>query len=156
MAAVDPLSKSEDALWRALMRIVVLLPRRLDDDLLRSGGIGGNQYRTLRCLSEAPGGERRMSDLADATALSASRVTRLIDELRASGFVTKHSSPDDGRGSIARLTPRGLSKLDAAAATYVSSVRALAFDHLDRATRTDAARAVAEIALRLDDTRQPD
>ena len=156
MGAVDPLREAEDALWRALMRIVLCLPRRLDDDLLRSGGIGANQYRTLRSLSEAPRGERRMSDLADATALSASRVTRLVDELQASGFVTKHTSPDDGRGYVARLTPSGLSKLDAAAAAYVSSVRALVFDHVDRAIRMDAARALAEIASRLEDAREPD
>jgi DNA-binding MarR family transcriptional regulator len=155
MATVDPLSTAEDGLWRALMRIVVLLPRRLDDDLLRAGGVGANQYLTLLCLSESPRAERRMSDLADATALSASRMTRLVDELQTRGFVTKHASTEDGRGFVARLTPRGRAKVDSAAAAYISSLRALVFDHVDRVTRLDAARALEEIASRLDDKREP-
>ena len=155
MAGVDPLSTSEDALWRALMRIVMVLPRRLDDDLLHAAGIGANLYLTLLSLSESSGGERRMSDLADATALSASRMTRLVDELQALGFVAKHASPQDGRGYVASLTPSGLAKLDTAAAAYVSSARALVFDHLDGATGKDAARALAEIASGLEDRREP-
>jgi DNA-binding MarR family transcriptional regulator len=155
MTVVDPLTVAEDVLWRALMRIVMVLPRRLDEDLLRAAGIGANQYLTLLSLSESPGGERRMSDLADATALSASRITRLVDELQVSGLVAKHASPEDGRGYVAKLTPSGLEKLDNAAGAYVSSVRALVFDHLDGATGTDAAHALAKIALRLDETREP-
>jgi DNA-binding MarR family transcriptional regulator len=154
MAGADPLTVAEDVLWRALMRIVMVLPRRLDEDLVRVAGIGANQYLTLLSLSESPGGERRMSDLADATALSASRITRLVDELQVSGLVAKHASPEDGRGYVAKLTPSGLEKLDTAAGAYVSSVRALVFDHLDGAG-TDAAHALAEIALRLDETREP-
>jgi DNA-binding MarR family transcriptional regulator len=151
MPGVDSMNAVEDDLWRALMRIAMLLPRRLDQDLLRSGGIGANQYLTLLCLSESPRGERRMSDLADAISLSASRVTRLVDELQGRGFVAKHASAEDGRGYVARLTPGGQAKLDAAAEAYLSSVRALVFDHVDRAMRTAGARALVEIASRLED-----
>ncbi len=133
------------------MRIVVSLPRRLDGDLLRAVGISANEYLTLMSLSEAPRRELRMSDLADATALSASRMTRLVDELQSRGFVTKRASADDGRGNVASLTPAGLAKLKTAWGIHVSSVRALVFDHVDPATTKDAARAVAEIAARLED-----
>jgi DNA-binding MarR family transcriptional regulator len=151
MAGVDPLTATEDVLWRALMRIVVALPRRLDGDLLRAVGISANEYLTLMSLSEAPRRELRMSDLADATALSASRMTRLVDELQSRGFVTKRASAKDGRGNVASLTPAGLEKLETAWGTHVASVRALAFDHVDQATTKEAARAVAEIAARLED-----
>ena len=76
MARVDPLSATEDVFWRALMRTVVSLPRRLDNDLLRAVGITAKEYLTLMSLSEVPGRELRMSDLAGATDLSASRMTR--------------------------------------------------------------------------------
>ena len=151
MAGVDPLTATEDVLWRALMRIVVSLPRRLDGDLLRAVGISANEYLTLMSLSEAPRRELRMSDLADATALSASRMTRLVDELQSRGFVTKRASAEDGRGNVASLTPAGLEKLETAWGIHVASVRALAFDHVDPATTKEAARAVAEIAARLED-----
>ena len=67
--AGDSLSTMEEVFWRALMRIVVLLPRRCDGDLLRAVGISVNEYLTLMSLSEAPRSELRMSDLAQATAL---------------------------------------------------------------------------------------
>jgi hypothetical protein len=53
VAKVDPLNATEEAFWRALVRVVLSLPRRLDSDLVRSVGITANQYTTLMCLSEA-------------------------------------------------------------------------------------------------------
>jgi DNA-binding MarR family transcriptional regulator len=153
MAGVDPLSATEDVLWRSLMRIVVVLPRRLDRELQRAVGISANEYLTLMSLSEAPRRELRMSELADATSLSASRITRLVDEFQSRGLVTRRASVEDGRGNVAILTPAGLNKLKAAWGVHVSCVRALVFDHVDPATSTDAARALAEIAARLNDRR---
>jgi DNA-binding MarR family transcriptional regulator len=149
MAGIDPLSVTEDGLWRALMRIVVSLPRRLDGDLLSAVGISANEYLTLMSLSEAPRRELRMSDLADATALSASRMTRLVNGLQVRGLVIKRESAEDGRGKVASLTPVGLVKFKRARRIHVSSVRALVFDHVDPATTRDAVRAVTEIAAHL-------
>lgn len=151
MAEVDPLSATEDVLWRSLMRITVSLPRRMDGHLLRAVGINANEYLTLMYLSEAAGRELRMSELADATALSASRMTRLVDELQSRGLVTKRASVEDGRGIVASLTRAGRSKLKTAWGIHISSLRALVFDHVDPATTKDAARAMAEIAARLED-----
>ena len=150
MAKVDPLGATDEAFWRALMRIVVALPRRMDTELMRAVGITANEYLTLLSLSEAPGRELRMTDLADATALSASRMTRLVEGLLSRDLVTKRSSAEDGRGNVAGLTPAGLAKLEAAWETHVSSVRALVFDHLDPAATTVAANALSEIAAGLD------
>ena len=44
---VDPLVAPEEVLWRALMRIVLSFPRRLDGDLLRAVGITASEYLTL-------------------------------------------------------------------------------------------------------------
>jgi DNA-binding MarR family transcriptional regulator len=151
MAGVDPLSATEDVLWRALMRIVVSLPRRLDGDLLRAVGISANEYLTLMSLAEAPRRELRMSDLAVAAALSASRMSRLVDELQSRRLVTKRASAEDGRGHVVGLTTAGLSKLKTARGIHVSSMRALVFDHVDPTTTKEVARAVAEIAARLED-----
>jgi DNA-binding MarR family transcriptional regulator len=153
MATVDPLSSTEEEFWRALMRIVLSLPRRLDSDLVRAVGISANEYTTLMCLSEASGRELRMADLANAAALSASRMTRLVDELQSRGWVTKRASSDDGRGNIAKLTPAGLAKLKTAWPAHLASVRGRALDHVDRATLANAARALSEIAAHLDESR---
>lgn len=149
MARVEPLTAAEDEFWRALMRIMLSLPRRLDKQLIRAVGINSNEYLTLMCLSEARRGELRMTELARATGLSASRVTRVVDELEARGLATKRASAEDRRGNVAGLTPDGLVKLESARGVHVSCVRALVFDHVDRATAEDAARALAKVAAGL-------
>lgn len=153
MARVEPLNETEEVFWRALMRIVLALPRRLDGDLVAAVGITANEYTTLMCLSEAHGRELRMADLANAAALSASRMTRLVDDLQARGLVTKRASAEDGRGNIAKLTPAGLAKLKKAWPAHLASVRDRVFDHVDPGTVTDAAHALSEIAARLDSGR---
>ena len=112
MSKVRPLSPAEETLWRATMRIVKVLPRHLDTDLVRGAGLTASEYTTIMNLSEAPNRELRMNDLASATGLSASRTTRLVDDLQSRGFVTKVASSSDGRGNVARLTPRGMAKLE--------------------------------------------
>ena len=151
MVRADLLSATEESFWRALMRIVPLLARRLDSDLVEAAGITANEYLTLMSLSEASGRELRMMDLANATALSPSRMTRLVDGLQARGLVTKRASAEDGRGNVAALTSAGLSKLRAAWRVHVADVRALVFDHVDSASMSDAARTLSEIAARLED-----
>jgi DNA-binding MarR family transcriptional regulator len=150
VAEIDPLNETEEALWRALMRIVLSLPRRLDADLVRTVGVTANEYTTLMCLSEAPDRELRMTDLANAAALSASRMTRLIDDLQTRGLVTKRTSSKDGRGNVAKLTPAGLAKLKKAWPAHVASVRGRVFDHVDPGTVTNAAQALSEIAAQLE------
>lgn len=150
MAKVEPLNATEEAFWRALMRIVLSLPRRLDADLVRTAGITANEYTTLMCLSEAPKRELRMNDLASAAALSASRMTRLVDALQTRGLVTKRTCADDARGTVAKLTPEGLSRLRKAWPVHLASVRDRVFDHIDPRTVTDAAQALSEIAKQLE------
>ena len=82
MATVEPLSPTEEALWRAVMRIVKVIPRHLDSDLIRGAGLTASEYTTIMHLSEAPSRELRMADLANATDLSASLMTRLVDDLQ--------------------------------------------------------------------------
>src|SRR5580698_5452060 len=133
MAKVEPLSATEEALWRAIMRIVKVLPRHLDADLIHGAGVTASEYTTMMHLSEAPNRELRMSDLASATGLSASRMTRLVDELQSRSLVTKVASASDARGNVARLTPRGMAKLRTAWPVHLASVRTRFFDHLEPA-----------------------
>ena len=152
MATVQPLSATEEAAWRALMRIVKVLPRHLDSDLVRGVGLTASEYTTFMHLSEAPNRELRMADLANATGLSASRMTRLVDDLESRGLVTKTASASDARGNVARLTPRGMAKLRAAWGVHLASVRRRVFDSMDPTAVKRVARALAEVAAHLEDT----
>jgi DNA-binding MarR family transcriptional regulator len=155
MAAAEPLSPTEEVLWRAVMRIIKVIPRHLDSDLIRGAGLTASDYTTIMHLSEAPNRELRMADLANATDLSASRMTRLVDDLQSRGLVTKTASSSDARGNVARLTPRGLAKLKSAWPVHLASVRSHVFDFIDAAAIEGVAKAMAEVAVHLEDTSEP-
>ncbi|MEU9387711.1 MarR family transcriptional regulator [Streptomyces sp. NPDC048279] len=131
MSDEAPLTAHEELLWRALMRVIVALPRSLDDDLLRSTGLTLTEYVVLMNLSEADNQELRMTDLASATALSASRITRVVDALQNRGQVVKRRYEGDARGNVATLTPEGLKRLQAAYPVHLASARKRVLDLLD-------------------------
>ena len=152
MATVEPLSPTEEALWRAVMRIIKVIPRYLDSDLIRGAGLTASEYTTIMHLSEAPNRELRMADLASATDFSASRMTRLVDDLQSRGLVTKTASSSDARGNVAKLTPRGMAKLKSAWPVHLASVRRRFFDSIDTVVVEGVAKALAEVAVHLEDT----
>jgi DNA-binding MarR family transcriptional regulator len=65
----------------------------------------------------------RMSDLAEATLSSRSRLSHQIDRMEQAGFVERVPCTDDKRGFFAVLTSTGWNKLVAAAPFHVGSVR---------------------------------
>lgn len=150
MTAEDPLTAEEERFWRALMRIIVALPRSLDEDLLRSTGLTLTEYVVLMNLSEAENQELRMADLASATALSASRITRVVDALQSRGQVVKRRYEGDARGNVATLTPEGLKRLQAAYPVHLASARKRVMDHLDGRSLPTMVRQFGAVVEKLD------
>ncbi|MFF4304856.1 MarR family winged helix-turn-helix transcriptional regulator [Streptomyces sp. NPDC001601] len=150
MSADIPLTAQEERLWRALMRVIVALPRSLDDDLLRSTGLTLTEYAVLMNLSEAENQELRMTDLASATALSASRITRVVDALQSRGQVVKRRYEWDARGNVATLTPEGLKRLQDAYPVHLASARRRVVDLLDGRSVAAMARQFEAVVEKLD------
>jgi DNA-binding MarR family transcriptional regulator len=151
MPKVLPLTASEEMFWRAVMRIITTLPRQLDRDMVQTVGLTANEYTTIMNLSEAPDREMRMADLAKATGLSASRMTRLVDDLVIRGFIVKRTSSVDGRGNIAKLTPKGMAKLTSAWPAHLASVRELVLDRLDPVAVAKAGVVLDALAAKIAD-----
>ncbi|MFC4786920.1 MarR family winged helix-turn-helix transcriptional regulator [Nocardioides sp. MAHUQ-72] len=112
--------------WRALVLGTTLLFDRLDDDLRRAFDLSMVEYEILVRLSEREGRQMRMAQLADALAHSRSRVTHTIARMEHAGLVERCTSPEDGRGILARMTERGWELLVRVAPVHVNGVR----DHL--------------------------
>jgi DNA-binding MarR family transcriptional regulator len=91
-----------------------------------------------------------MADLAEATGLSASRTTRLVQDLESRGLVTKRTSTADGRSNIARLTPPGMAKMKAAWPAHLASVRKRVFDHIDDSAVQRTAQVLSSVAAQLE------
>jgi DNA-binding MarR family transcriptional regulator len=117
------LTGDEQAAWRAWLEVSALLPDRLNRDLIEQRGITLADYVILVYLSEEPDRRLRMSDLADRTSSSRSRLSHQIDRMEASGLVTREVCSDDKRGTFAVLTTSGWDTIVAAAPDHVESVR---------------------------------
>ncbi|MEV6766405.1 MarR family transcriptional regulator [Streptomyces sp. NPDC051105] len=150
MSDDDPLTAHEERFWRALMRVIVALPRSLDDDLLRSTGLTLTEYVVLMNLSEAENQELRMTDLASATALSASRITRVVEALQGRGQVVKRRYEGDARGNVATLTPEGLKRLQDAYPVHLASARKRVMDLLDGRSVPAMVRQFEAVVEKLD------
>jgi hypothetical protein len=83
----EPVNPTEDAFWRALMRIALSLPRQLRTDMMRATGLTASEYTLIMSLSKAPNRQLRIADLANAALLSASRTTRLVEGLESRALV---------------------------------------------------------------------
>jgi DNA-binding MarR family transcriptional regulator len=128
--AAEPLDACEEQIWRALVRLLVLLPRAIDDDLSRRTGISLTRYVVLMRLSETPGRALKMSELAEAAAMSPSRMTRIVASMVSEGLVTREVVPGDARAGLATLTDAGLERLRTAWPEHLAGVRALVLDHI--------------------------
>lgn len=125
-----PLNDDEELVWRSLMRLVFTMRSALDEDLQRSCGLSSTEYSVLMHLSESSDRRLRMSDLADRTNLSPSRITRVIDQMARFDLVERRPGDGDGRNTYAALTTNGMSILRRAWPHHLRSVRKRAFDHL--------------------------
>jgi DNA-binding MarR family transcriptional regulator len=125
------LTPEEQEAWRAFLATSKLLFRQLDRDL-QPFGLSGNDYEILVVLSEAPEHRLRMTDLADATAQSRSRLSHQITRMEGAGLVRRDSCPGDKRGLFAVLTDTGMATIERIAPYHVDSVRRHFIDRLTR------------------------
>jgi DNA-binding MarR family transcriptional regulator len=134
------------------MRVVTLLPSHLDTDLVHGAGLTTSEYITLMRLAEASHHELRMTDLANANWLSASRTTRLVDDLQRRGLVKKVASSADARSTRARLAPSGMAKLRSARQSHLESFRRRVLDHVEPSSMEELANALSNVACQLEDS----
>jgi DNA-binding MarR family transcriptional regulator len=140
------LDDEESRTWIAWVLSTRLLWDELERDLQRDAGMPFSYYEVLVMLSQAPDRSWRMSDLADATQSSRSRLSHAVTRLEALGWVRRESCPSDRRGALAVLTPEGFAALEAAAPDHVESVRTHLFDLLSPAQRR-ALREISDVLL---------
>lgn len=126
------LDEQEHHAWRSYLAATHLLATQLDRELQRDSQIPHTYYEILVRLSEAPDRSLRMSELADASESSRSRLSHAVARLEKTGWVRREGCPTDRRGAFAILTDAGFAALAAAAPAHVESVRTHLFDRLTR------------------------
>ena len=125
------LSADEQQAWRATVGLSQLLLRQLDRDLA-AHGLSGHDYEILVELSEAPDRRLRMTELADATSQSRSRLSHQISRMEKRGLVRRDECEGDKRGTFAVLTAEGMDAIRRVAPYHVDNVRRHFIDHLSQ------------------------
>jgi DNA-binding MarR family transcriptional regulator len=124
------LSAGEQHTWRDAIEAWQWLLAAVDAQLQRDSGMPLAYYEILVRLSEAPDRSLRMTQLAEASSSSKSRVSHAVARLEERGWVRRADCPTDRRGQIAMLTDQGFAALSAAAPGHVEQVRKVLFDAL--------------------------
>ncbi|MGW5644669.1 MarR family winged helix-turn-helix transcriptional regulator [Saccharopolyspora sp. NPDC003752] len=133
------LDAEEMAAWNAFVEASNLVARRVEQQLREQAGLSHPQYEILVRLAAEPGGEMRMTELAQQVVTSKSGLTYQVTQLEKAGLVRRRTCDTDDRGVIAGLTDAGREKLREAAPGHVELVRANLIDVLSR----DQLRAIA-------------
>jgi DNA-binding MarR family transcriptional regulator len=124
------LTPDEQRAWRAYLESSKVLLDALDRQLQHEAGIPHAYYEILVRLSEAEDRALRMSELADVTFSSRSRLSHAISRLEERGWVAREDCSTDRRGQVARLTDAGFAVLKGAAPGHVAAVRDYVVDVL--------------------------
>nr|WP_221380679.1 MarR family transcriptional regulator [Actinoplanes polyasparticus] len=119
----DTLSADEEAFLENLLNAAVTIQRNIKADF--SDEPGGNlmEFNVLRRLARAQGYRMRINELAVATNISISWMSRTVLKLVRRNLVRREPVSDDRRGWYAIATDSGLEWLRSAEQSYASSVR---------------------------------
>jgi DNA-binding MarR family transcriptional regulator len=140
------LDDDQQALWQALLTVVIALPAALDRQLQRDAGISTFEYGVLARLAMADEATMRLSDLARLCDSTQPRLSKVMDRFEARDWVARRPDLSDGRYTLATLTDAGRDKLVEAAPQHVALVKRLVFDPLSAAQRRHLEAALTRIA----------
>lgn len=132
MAKTRWLDAEEQRIWRSFLGATRMLFEELDRELQRDAAMPHAYYEILVRLSEAPDRTLRMSQLAERSQYSRSRLSHAVARLESVGWVQRTECDTDRRGFMAVLTDKGFAALEAAAPGHVEAVRTLLLDPLSR------------------------
>lgn len=141
------MAETEDrvAAWRGVLLAQDRVVRAIERDLAEAGQVPLSWYDVLLELNGAPGRCLRMQDLSERVTLSRSRVSRLVDDLAREGLVERRPDPDDGRATLACLTPSGRGALRRAAPVYLRGIERYFTSYLDDGERATVAAALQRV-----------
>ena len=133
------------AAWQAVLRAQNRALRAIEGDLQERKLIPLSWYDVLLELNAAPDRQLRMQDLAARVVLSRTRVSRLVAELERAGHVERVPDPDDGRATLARITPQGRAARRAAAPVYLAGIDKHFNQHLTAAQQDAIATGLQRV-----------
>ncbi|MER5668160.1 MarR family winged helix-turn-helix transcriptional regulator [Streptomyces mirabilis] len=111
--AADPALTDVAEIERALTRISYLTSRvRQHERLMALAGLPLDRAAVALLRQVADSGSLRPSELANLLSVEASHVTRQVQQLEKTGYLTRVPDPNDRRAQRIELTPAGRDAVD--------------------------------------------
>jgi DNA-binding MarR family transcriptional regulator len=139
------LDASELGAYFALIEVGNLVRHAVEQQLRDAGDLSYVQFQLLATLGDAPGGSRRMTELADGVVISRSGLTYQVGLLERDGLVVRGQAADDDRGVTVTLTEAGRVKLGAVFPGHVALLRELVFDAIGPRDVEDLGRVLGTV-----------
>jgi DNA-binding MarR family transcriptional regulator len=130
MAKPRWLDEREARLWRTWLRLNQELPKALEDQISRDGGLSGADYAVLVPLSESPDGMVRARELGREIFWDRSRLSHHLGRMEKRGLIVREECVEDARGAMVRMTDAGRAAIERAAPGHVAATRRHVFDLL--------------------------
>jgi DNA-binding MarR family transcriptional regulator len=108
----------------SLMRVQQLVIARLDA-ILKPHGLTFARYEALVLLVFSSRGSLPLGKMGERLQVHPTSVTSIVRRLADDGLIARTRHPDDGRGVLAEITPRGRAVVEAATVDLVASDFAL-------------------------------
>lgn len=103
----------------SIMRVQQLLIAEYDAIVGRHG-LTFARYEALVLLAFSREGQLGMTKIGQRLMVHPTSATNIVQRLAAQGFVDRVPNPDDGRGTLAVITPAGRDAMEAATADLVA------------------------------------
>jgi DNA-binding MarR family transcriptional regulator len=113
-----PLIRTQVAAWQQLLICQSRIVRLVEREFESHGLVSFRFYDVLLQLRHSPKREKRFREINGEVALSRSALSRCLDRMATSGLVEKLDCPEDPRGLIVRMTPKGEQELKRAWPVY--------------------------------------
>jgi DNA-binding MarR family transcriptional regulator len=97
----------------SIMRLQQVFLARADAEL-RPLGLTFARYEVLMLLCFSSRGSLPLGKIGELLQVNPASVTNAVDRLEVQGLVTRQPNPDDGRGTLAAITPAGRQLADRA------------------------------------------
>ncbi|MGC9960450.1 MAG: MarR family transcriptional regulator [Acidimicrobiales bacterium] len=133
MSCDQPTAPDTDpvVLARLVFEVAASLRRAAVPAVERDYGLPQQSLDVLLRLSQADGGQLRMTDLAALTMLTPSGLTRAVDRLCAAGLVRRQACAHDRRSAFASLTGEGTARVHAAMSCHRTTLAQLLAEALE-------------------------
>lgn len=111
--------------WRQLLLCESRIVRAVERELLLLKQVPLTFYDILLNLRYAPNQQLRFRDLNGQIVLTRSALSRCIERMATEGLVNKLECPEDPRGLVIQLTPKGFEALKSAWPIYRQQITKL-------------------------------